>query len=59
VAVVKYEDVYLHAYDTVSDARGGIGSYFNPYNQKRSHSSLQRQTPDHLCFPQQPLTLAA
>jgi putative transposase len=45
---VKYEEVYLHAYDTVSESRAGIGRHFNPYNQKRAHSSLQRQTPDHV-----------
>lgn len=56
---VKYEEVYLHAYDTVSDARAGIGRYFNLYNQRRPHSSLNRQTPDHVYFSQQPLTLAA
>jgi putative transposase len=56
---VKYEEVYLHAYDTVSAARTGIGRYFNLYNQKRPHSSLQRQTPDQVYFSQQPLTLAA
>jgi putative transposase len=32
---VKYEEVYLHAYDTVSDSRAGIGKYFNLYNRRR------------------------
>jgi len=30
---VKYEEVYLHAYDTVSDSRAGIGRYFDLYNR--------------------------
>jgi len=56
---VKYEEVYLHAYDTVSDSRAGIGRYFNLYNQRRPHSSLKGKTPDQVYFSQPPLTLAA
>ncbi len=56
---VKYEEVYLHAYDTVSDSRNGIGHYFDLYNQRRPHSSLGRRTPDDVYFSQQSLTLAA
>ncbi len=56
---VKYEEVYLHAYDTVSDSRTGIGRYFDLYNQRRPHSSLGRRTPDDVNFPQQSLTPAA
>ena len=56
---VKYEEVYLHAYDTVSDSRAGIGRYFNLYNRRRPHSSLKRKTPDQVYYFQQPLTLAA
>jgi putative transposase len=56
---VKYEEVYLHAYDTVSDSRAGIGRYFNLYNRRRPHSSLKRQTPDQTYYSQQLLTLAA
>ena len=56
---VKYEEVYLHAYDTVSDSRAGIGRYFNLYNRRRPHSSLKRKTPDQVYDSQQPLTLAA
>jgi putative transposase len=47
---VKYEEVYLRAYDTVSEARASIGRYFGFYNAKRPHSSLDRQTPDHAYF---------
>ena len=56
---VKYEEVYLHAYDTVSDARAGIGRYFDVYNRRRPHSSLKRKTPDQVYYSSQPLTLAA
>ena len=56
---VKYEEVYLHAYDTVSDSRAAIGKYFNLYNRRRPHSSLKRKTPDQVYYSQQPLTLAA
>ena len=56
---VKYEEVYLHAYDTVSDSRTGIGKYFDLYNRRRPHSSLKRKTPDQVYYSQQPLTLAA
>src|SRR6476619_494404 len=44
---VKYEEVYLRAYDTVSEARVSIGRYFGFYNARRPHSSLDRQTPDY------------
>jgi len=56
---VKYEEVYLHAYDTVPDSRAGIGRYFNLYNQRRPHCALGRKTPDSVYFSQQSLTLAA
>ena len=43
---VKYEEVYLHAYDTVSDAKAGLQRYFARYNKIRPHSSLDDKTPD-------------
>jgi putative transposase len=42
---VKYEEVYLHAYDSVADARSGIGRYIAFYNDERSHQALGYQTP--------------
>lgn len=42
---VKYEEVYLHAYDSVDEARAGIGRYMRLYNQERSHMALGYQTP--------------
>ncbi len=47
---IKYEEVYLHAYKTVSEARVGIGRYLTFYNTRRPHSSLDRQTPDQAYF---------
>ena len=42
---VKYEEVYLRAYDSVSDARTSIGRYLDPYNRRRPHSSLDGYDP--------------
>ncbi len=56
---VKYEEVYLHAYDTVRDSKDGLARYFDLYNRRWPHSSLARPTPDQAYFSQQPLTLAA
>ena len=56
---VKYEEVYLYAYVTVSDSKVGLGRYFNLYNQRRPHSSSKRQTLDPVYFSQQPPTLSA
>ncbi len=43
---VKYEEIYLHAYDTPQEARAGIGRYFDFYNTRRPHQALGYQTPD-------------
>jgi putative transposase len=43
---LKYEEVYLHAYDTPQQARAGIGRYFDFYNFRRPHQALGYQTPD-------------
>jgi putative transposase len=56
---VKYEEVYLKAYDSVSDARASIGRYLNFYNGRRPHSSLDDKTPDQAYFIPLPLRLAA
>ena len=49
---VKYEEVYLHAYDSVSAARASIGRYLDFYNRRRPHSALDRRTPDEAyCNP--------
>ena len=47
---IKYENIYPHAYKTVSAACAGIGRYLPFYNSQRPHSSLDRQTPDQAYF---------
>jgi putative transposase len=42
---LKYEEVYLHAYDSVAQARAGIDRYFGFYNDQRAHQALGYQTP--------------
>ena len=42
---VKYEEVYLHAYDSVCDAQRGLEKYFMFYNQNRPHAALDDKTP--------------
>ena len=57
---VKYERVYLKAYDSVSAAKADIADYVVWYNSQRPHSSLQRNTPDEAYFTQlPPVKLAA
>ena len=56
---VKYEEVYLRAYDTVSDARAGLNRYFQFYNARRPHKALDRRTPDAVYFESLPLASAA
>jgi putative transposase len=43
---LKYEEVYLHAHDSGSEAKAGLGSYVYYYNHDRPHSSLGGRTPD-------------
>jgi putative transposase len=50
---VKYEEVYLHDYETVPDAVKGIGSYFGFYNYERFHQSLNYETPATWYFSKQ------
>jgi putative transposase len=47
---IKYEEVYLHAYDSVNDAKTGLARYINFYNAVRPHSSLDKKTPDEFYF---------
>ncbi|MBV6486911.1 MAG: IS3 family transposase ISBj3 [Pseudorhodoplanes sp.] len=56
---VKYEEVYLRAYDSVSEARASIGRYLDFYNGRRPHSSLDDTAPDQAYFTPLPLRLAA
>ena len=56
---LKYEEVYLHAYESVSETRTKIGRYIEFYNERRPHSSLKAQTPDQVYFYRPPEALAA
>jgi putative transposase len=56
---VKYEEVYLRAYDDVPEARASLGRYLDFYNRRRPHSALDRRTPDQAYFNPLPLRKAA
>jgi putative transposase len=56
---IKYEHVYLHAYETVSEARTRLATYLDFYNRRRPHSALDRRTPDDVYFALLPQQLAA
>ena len=56
---VKYEEVYLRAYDSVAEARASLGRYLAFYNSIRPHSSLDARTPDHAYFNHLKLLAAA
>ena len=47
---VKYEEVYLHAYDSVAEAHQGLARYFTFYNSGRPHAALDGRTPDMVYF---------
>ena len=47
---VKYEEVYLRAYVSVSDARASIGRYLDFFNTRRPHQGLGRRTTDQAYF---------
>lgn len=56
---VKYEEVYLHAYNDGAQARAGLGAYFDYYNTQRRHQALERQTPDDVYHRTESLPQAA
>ena len=56
---VKYEEVYLRAYDDVPEARASLGRYLAFYNGRRPHTALDRRTPDQAYFNPLPLRMAA
>ena len=51
---VKYEEVYLKAYSSVTDAKKQLSAYFEFYNLKRPHSSLDKMTPDEFYYDHLP-----
>lgn len=56
---VKYEHVYLHAYESVTEAREQLAGYFEFYNEQRPHSALGARTPDTAYFDSTAVKLAA
>jgi putative transposase len=56
---LKYEEVYLRAYETVAEARRSIERYMHYFNAERRHQSLGRKTPDDVFFTHLPLQTAA
>ena len=56
---VKYEEVYLKAYQSVPEARASIGRYLQFYNTLRPHSALDRRTPDEAYFGEKDIAMAA
>lgn len=52
---VKYEEVYLYAYDCVNDTKRCLEKYFRLYNQDRPHTALDDQTPDEFYFENLPV----
>ncbi len=56
---VKYEEVYLRAYDSVGEARASLGRYLDVYNARRPHTGLDRRTPDEAYFNPSPVAVAA
>ena len=56
---IKYEEVYLRAYESISEARASIGRYLHFYNERRPHASLDGMTPDQAYFTPLPFRSAA
>lgn len=56
---VKYEDIYLHGYETITAARNGLKRYFAFYNGRRPHSALGAATPERAYFDSLSLAEAA
>ncbi|HET7586195.1 MAG TPA: IS3 family transposase [Gemmatimonadaceae bacterium] len=56
---VKYEEVYLHAYETVSQVRAGLSRDFQFFNHRRPHAALSRRTPDSVYFTALPRLLTS
>jgi putative transposase len=45
---IKYEDIYLKAYSSITDVRKGLKAYFERYNSQRRHQGLGDRTPDEV-----------
>jgi putative transposase len=56
---IKYEEVYLHAYESASEAKASLGRYIGFYNEQRPHRALDGQPPDAVYFTSLSLVQAA
>lgn len=56
---VRYEEVYLRAYESVSAARAGLARYLDPCNRQRPHSTLDGKMPDEFYFALLPVSRKA
>lgn len=56
---IKYEEVYLHAYESALEAHASLARYITFYNERRPHQSLDAMTPNAVYFKSQPLESAA
>ena len=56
---IKYEEIYLSAYNTVSEASAGLKRYISFYKQRRSHKANGRVPPDYRYYELLPQTAAA
>jgi putative transposase len=56
---VKHEEVYIRAYDTVTEARASIGRYLDFYNRRRPHFRHGGRTPDEVWFEHRPASAMA
>lgn len=54
---VKYENVYLHHYESPREAQAGLAGYFHFYNNERPHQSLGYRTPSEVYFPEKEVTV--
>jgi putative transposase len=56
---IKYEEVYLRAYGSVTEARIRLAKYIDFYNQRRPHRAIGRVPPDHRYYESLPAEKAA
>jgi len=56
---LKYDEVYLHEYNSINEARNRIGLFINTYNSIRPHQSLGGKTPDTVYYSEIDNTLSA
>lgn len=54
---VKYENIYIHDYRDINEAEIGLAQYFQFYNNRRIHQSLNYKTPAEMYFPNNSLIL--